>query len=138
VEGKPLKKILLTASVAAIMLISGCGSEKTAEDHGSGLSVEMQTGGEYRHVQLIRYEKGEKVPAENVVNADGSPFEDGEVIWFDIQPGEWKETTAFALSVSTDGTGIGARQTKPVELKDGITWAHAVFSDDGLTVEDAE
>ncbi|EMR06169.1 hypothetical protein C772_01814 [Bhargavaea cecembensis DSE10] len=133
-----MKNLLLAASFAAVMLLSGCGAVKTAADHGSGLSVEMKTGGQYRHVQLIRYENGERVPDENVVNADGSQFEDGEVIWFDIQPGEWKETTAFALSVSTDGTGVGARQTKPVELKDGTSWAHAVFNDDGLTIEEAE
>lgn len=133
-----MKRLVPAALAAMMLLLSGCGAPKTAEDQGSGLSVEMQTGGQYRHVQLIRYENGEKVPGENVVNADGSQFEDGEVIWFDIQPGEWKETTAFALSVSTDGTGIGARQTKPVELKEGKDWAHAVFSDDGLTIEEAE
>ncbi|KZE36904.1 hypothetical protein AV656_14090 [Bhargavaea cecembensis] len=133
-----MKNLLLAASIAAMVLISGCGAPKTAADHGSGLSVEMQTGGQYRHVQLIRYENGEKVPDENVVNADGSQFEDGEVIWFDVQPGEWKETTAFALSVSTDGTGTGARQTKPVKLEGGKEWAHAVFNDDGLTIEQAE
>ncbi|MGM9920935.1 MAG: hypothetical protein ACI33O_06785 [Bhargavaea sp.] len=133
-----MRNLMLVASIFILMLLSGCGEVKTAADHGSGLSVEMQTGGQYRHVQLIRYENGEKVPGENVVNADGSQFEDGEVIWFDIQPGEWKETTAFALSVSTDGTGIGARQTKPVELEDGKQWAHAVFDDDGLTIEEAE
>ncbi|MCW1928712.1 hypothetical protein [Bhargavaea beijingensis] len=133
-----MKNLLLTASVAAMMLLSGCGAEKTAADHGSGLSVEMQSGGQYRHVQLIRYENGEKVPDESVVNADGSQFEDGEVIWFDIQPGQWKDTTAVALTVSTVGTGVGARQTKPVKLKDGASWAHAVFGDDGLTIKETE
>ncbi|WP_213423954.1 hypothetical protein [Bhargavaea massiliensis] len=133
-----MKNLLLAASITAMMLLSGCGAAKTAADHGSGLSVEMQSGGQYRHVQLIRYENGEKVPDENVVNADGSQFEDGEVIWFDIQPGEWKSTTAVALSVSTVGTGLGARQTKPVKLEDGTSWAHAVFDDNCLSIEDSE
>lgn len=133
-----MKKMMLTAILAAVLLISGCGAEeKTAEDHESGLSVEMQSGGQYRHVQLIRYENGVQVPSENVLNADGSPFEDGEIIWFDVEPEELKSTTAYTLSVSTDGTGIGARQLKPVEME-GNKWAHAVFEKDGLTLEDAE
>ena len=126
--------------LAGLLLLAGCGANgQTAEEHGSGLSVEFTSDPDIRHVQLIQYKEGERVPGMSVMNADGSPFKKGEIILFDMTPAEWSGTTAFAIAYSKDKSGKDVRTTKMEKIPENVTWVNAKFSErDGLTVEAAE
>ncbi|MET3575542.1 hypothetical protein ACFFIY_02305 [Bhargavaea ullalensis] len=123
-----------------LLLAAGCGAKgTTAEEHGSGLSVEFTSDNPIRHVQLILFKNGKRLEGESVINADGSPFGQGEVIWFDLTEDEWEGANGFAIAWSEDESGKGARTTKMEKIPDGTAWVNAKFNErDGLTVEEAK
>ena len=92
-----MKKIVVI--LLAVLIISGC-SAKSAEQHGHGISVEMADSLNIKHMTLNMYVDGREVFSENVINANNSPFEKGEIIWFDVSPSATNSTVELTLSYS--------------------------------------
>lgn len=111
----------------AILILTGC-SAKSAKQHGMGISVEMADSLNIKHLTLIKFVNGKEVISENVINADNSPFEKGEIIWFDISPGSTNSTAELALSYSENLDGTDAKLTKKIDISNASKWVNIKFN----------
>ena len=124
---KPIMILILT-----MILLAGCSaSGKSAEQHGGGISIEMSHSLEIKHMTIITYVNGIEVFSEGVINADSSPFKEGDIIWFDVAPhANDNSTVKVALSYSKNTDGTDARKTNKMDISDASEWVNIVFTED--------
>ena len=114
---KKLVAILLT-----VLIISGC-SAKSAEQHGHGISVEMADSLNIKHMTLFMY-----VDGKNVINANNSPFEKGEIVWFDVSPTASNSTVELTLSYSRNLNGTNEQTTEKIDISNASDWVNLKFT----------
>ena len=93
-----MKLKTLSALLMSFLIIGGC-SAKSAEQHGSGISIEIAESQNIKHLTIIKYENGKEDFSENVINADNSAFEKGDIVWFDLTPSSNNETVKLQLEL---------------------------------------
>ena len=120
-----MKKLVLI--LLAVLIISGC-SAKSAQQHGHGISVEMADSLNIKHMSLFMYVDGKEVFSENVVNADNSSFEKGEIIWFDVSPSATNSTVELTLSYSRNSNGTNEQTTEKIDISNASNWVNVKFT----------
>lgn len=102
------------------MFLTACASQaKTAEEIGSGVSVEMEGNLGIQHISLVRYVNGEEAERENVVRADGEAFKQGEILWFDLPA-----SGQFEVRYSREKGAADERATRTLTLPEDSSWSH--------------
>ena len=120
-----MRKILLL--LLSVLLISGC-SAKSAQQHGHGISVEMADSLHIKHMTLTMYVDGSEVFSENVINANNSSFEKGEIIWFDVSPSATNSTVELTLSYSRNLNGTNEQTTEKIDISNANDWVTIKFT----------
>lgn len=122
----------LTILILTIVILSGCSSSaKSAEQHGKGISIEMSHSLEIKHMTLMMYVNGIEVFNENVINADNSPFKEGDITWFDVAlHANDNSTIEVALSYSENSDGTDSRKTDKIDISGVSEWVNIVFMED--------
>ena len=123
--GEYMKK--LGVILLAVLLISGC-SAKSAAQHGHGISVEMAESLNIKHMSLFMYVDGKEVFSEHVINANNSPFEKGEIVWFDVSPSATHSTVEVTLSYSRNLDGTNANTTEKIDISNANDWVDFKFT----------
>lgn len=113
----------------SILVLVGC-SAKTAEQRGEGISMEMADSLHIKHISLIKYVNGQIQVINNVINADNSAFEKGEIIHFDVSPYEINQQGAWAISYSENIDGTNGQITNKLGLSDAQKWVHLQFTEE--------
>ncbi len=132
--GYIMKIKFLSLILLSLFIIAGC-SAKSAEQHGEGISVEMGASLNIKHLTLTAYVNGGKeVFSENVINADNSAFEKGEVIWFDVAPFENELTIKLQLSYSENLNAAQSKMTNKLDISNANKWVNVKFNED-YTIE---
>lgn len=124
-----MKIKLFTFVALTFLLLYGCSAE-SAKQHGEGISVEIGDSLNIKHITLIKYTNGIEVFSENVINADGSTFKKGDVLWFDVSPSSTNSTVKLALSYSENSDGSGSKTTPKIDVSNANEWINVKFSDD--------
>ena len=117
----------LAVLLLAVLIISGC-SAKSAGQHGHGISVEMADSLNIKHMSLIMYVDGKEVFSENVINANSSPFEKGEIVWFDVSPSAPNSTVELTLSYSRNLNGTNEQTTEKIDISNANDWVNLKFT----------
>lgn len=117
----------LAILVLLLSILTGCAA-KSAKQHGAGISVEMTDSLNVKHLTLIKFVDGEEAFSENVINADNSPFEKGELVWFDVSPSATNSTVELALSYSTKLDGTDANLTEKIDISNANEWVNVTFN----------
>ncbi len=127
-------KFLFVLLIFSIFM-TGCAA-KSAEQHGNGISVEFDKSLGIKHVTIIQYVNDEEYFRENVINANKSPFEKGEVVWFDTAV---DETNEFQLAYSMNINGTDPQLTNKLNISKANNWVNAKFTEEfKLEIEDME
>lgn len=124
-----MKIRLLTIVVLFLLILAGC-SAKSAEQHGSGISVEMNESLNIKHLTFMVYVNGKETYSTNVINADNSAFKKGEVIWFDVPSIETDTTIKFALSYSENLNATQSKVTNKIDISNASKWVNAELNED--------
>ena len=123
-------KIKIFVVLLSLFMVAGCAA-KSAEQHDSGVSVEMSESLNMKHISLNMYADGSEVFSENVVNADHSTFKKGEIVWFDITFNDMANSTLelnLEYSENIDGTEPGI--TDKLDVSGAEKWINVKFSED--------
>lgn len=123
-----MKNKLLIFGALLILLLSGCSSS-TAKQHGSGISIKMTDSLNVKHITLTKYVGGIEVESSNVINADNSSFEKGDVTWFDMPVSSTNKTVEIAISYSENINGTYAKTTPKLDISNADTWVNVNFTD---------
>ena len=119
----------LATIILSILILAGC-SAKSAEQIGKGISVEVSDPIDVKHMTLIKYVDGKEAFSENVINADNSPFENGDIIWFDVSPSATDSTVELAISYSENLDGTDAQTTEKINVSNANEWINVKFIED--------
>ena len=123
-----MKKLFIMLIFSFILV--GCSEEeKTAKDFGKGVSVEIQANETLKHFSLEKYVNGKLVSSDNVVHADNSPFEKGEIVYFDIPIPQKDEEVEFALAFSGKSEDTDSRSTDKLKIKTGNAWIELILTE---------
>ena len=127
-----MKIKLLIITAFTILLLVGCAQQpvKTAKQHGKGISIEMGDSLNIKQMSLSKYVNGQEVFSENVVYADSSAFEKGDVIWFDAPPTAKDATIKIALSYSENIDGTDSNTTQKIDVSEADKWIHVQLTKD--------
>lgn len=123
-------KIKIFVVLLSLFMVAGCAA-KSAEQHDSGVSVEMSESLNMKHISLNMYADGSEVFSENVVNADHSTFKKREIVWFDITFNDMANSTLelnLEYSENIDGTEPGI--TDKLDVSGAEKWINVKFSED--------
>ncbi|MFY3792500.1 hypothetical protein ACOQFO_12575 [Ureibacillus sp. MALMAid1270] len=115
--------------ILSLFILAGC-SAKSAEQHGSGISIEMDESLGIKHMTIITYVDGKEVFSENVINADNSAFGKGEVIWFDVSPFSPNTKVELAISYSQNINATQSKTTPKKDISKANKWVNVMFSGD--------
>lgn len=124
-----IKMVLLSIVVLSLLIMAGC-SAKSAQQNGNGISVEMGDSLNIKNIALITYVNGKEVFSGNVINADNSSFEKGEVIWFDVSPFGTNSTVELAVSYSENINAKQSKTTNKIDISNAKNWVNVKFSKD--------
>lgn len=124
-----IKLSLIGIVVLSLFIIAGCSS-KSAQQHGSGISVQMDDSLGIKHMTLIMYVNGKEVFSENVINADNSAFEKGEVIWFDDSTFKQDSTVKLEISYSENVNATQSKTTNKLDISNATKWVDVKFNED--------
>lgn len=113
----------------SMLILTGC-SAKSAQQHGHGISIEMTDSLNIKHMTLIKYVNGIEAESQNVINADNSSFEKGEIIWFDVSPSNPNSAVEFAISYSKNSNGTNERTTEKINVPNENDWMDIMFTEE--------
>jgi len=132
-------KLKICVVLFSLFILVGC-SAKSAEQHGSGVSVEMSDSTDMKHITLNMYANGSEVFSENVINADQSTFNKGEIVWFDVTlDAAVNETLELTLEYSENIDGTASKMTNKIDVSEAGKWMNMKFSEDyQLILKDME
>lgn len=68
--------------------------------------------------------------SENVTNADNSPFEKGEVVWFNVSPSATNSTVELAVSYSENLDGTDGQTTEKISVTNANEWVNVKLIED--------
>lgn len=122
-----MKKILLF--LFSVMLLSAC-SAPTAEELDKGISVEIAASQNLKHLTLHMYVNGRETFSENVINANNSAFEKGEIVWFDVSTNHPNSTVELALSYSKNLDATNAKTTERIDVSNASKWVNTKLNAD--------
>ncbi len=114
--------------LASLLLVGCAGKEKTAKDFGEGISVEMAASQKIKHLSLVKYVYGSEEFSGGVINADYSPFKDGQILWFDAALSEASSTIAISYSLNLDGTE--EKTTEKIDISGASKWVNLKLNQD--------
>lgn len=132
-----MKLKMLSILLMSLLIIAGC-SAKSAEQHGSGISVEIAESQNIKHLTIIKYENGKEVFSENVINADTSAFEKGDIVWFDVTPSSNNGTVKLLLEYSQNVDATDSKTTNKIDISNAKQWANVKLEDGQLELIDYE
>lgn len=113
----------------SILIIAGC-SGKSAQQHGHGISIEMAHSLNIKHMELVKYVNGNEVFRGGVINANGSSFGKGEIVWFDVALSNTNSTVEIAISYSENPNGANAKTTEKINISTATSWVNVKFTKD--------
>lgn len=126
-----MKQKLFAFVTITFLVLVGCSqlTEKTAKDIGNGMSVQIDESYNIMHISFTKYVNGREVFSENVINADNSAFEKGQVIIFDESPAatDSDSNVQVALSYSKNLDGTDAETTEKIDINGADKWVNLKF-----------
>lgn len=122
-----LKVILLV--LLSLIVLTGC-SAKSAQQHGSGISVEIDGTPNVKHMTLIKYVDGKEAFNENVINADNSAFANGDIIWFDVPSSATNSTVEIVVTFSENLDATNPHTTEKLNVSNSTEWIDAKLTQD--------
>ena len=122
-----MKKCLLL--LFSIIILSAC-SAQSAEELDKGISVEMAASQNIKHLTLHLYVNGKETFNENVINANNSAFEKGEIVWFDVSPDHPNATVELAVSYSKNLDATDAKTTEKIDVSNARKWVNTKLNAD--------
>lgn len=132
-----MKLKTLTVFLMSFLIIAGCSS-KSAEQHGSGISVEIADSQNIKHLTLIKSVGGKEVFSENIINADNSAFEKGDIVWFDVTPSSQNGEAKLELNYSENVNATESKTTYKINISNAKQWVNVKFEDGQLKLLDYE
>jgi len=72
---------------------------------------------------------GKEVFSENVINADNSPFDNGDIVWFDVSPSATNSTVELAISYSENLDGTNAQTTDKINVSNANEWINVELTE---------
>lgn len=123
-----MKVKFLIYFLSILLLLSGCSAD-SAKEHGKGISIEMSDSLNIKHMTLVKYVDGREVFSENVIHADTSAFEKGDITWFDVSSSSSNATVELAVSYSENLDGTNSKTTKKIDVSNAKEWINVTLTD---------
>lgn len=124
-----MNKLLVV--LLSLLLLVGCTEKaSTAKERGNGISIELETSQNIKHVSLVKYENVINVTSDNVIHADNSPFKEGEIILFDTPLSEDSSNVKIAVAYSVNLDGTKNKTTEKIDISGASKWVNLKLNND--------
>lgn len=120
-------KKMLTLIFLTVILAACADSPKSAKDIGKGISLEIQTDETIYHISFEKYEDGFSIDNGGVINANNSPFERGEIVFFDSATINPNKNTKIIIAYSGNINGTNAKETT-ISFNPSEPWAELILN----------
>lgn len=113
------------------LLLFGCGGDKTAEQQGTGISVEVGDikDEQIRYVGITVYLNELLYMDDNIYKDDYSFFQDGDIVWFNI-PIISDKRQEIEVHYSNNPDGSDTKTTNKIDITEANKWVNTKIDND--------
>ncbi|MCM3760422.1 hypothetical protein M3212_06410 [Alkalihalobacillus oceani] len=116
-----MKKLMTIGFV--LLLLFGC-SEKTAEKHGEGISIEFGVVGNIHYVGINLYVDELIFSRESTYKEEEGSFQPGEIIWFHGPVIQSNHIQEVEVVYSSNKDGSDAKTTNMIDITEAKEWVN--------------